>query len=440
MTEAELQRENEKLRKINRVLMERVERSTDAQGNAFSLFQAAITLEKMVLVRTAELQTLNRQLLAAKTEAERANLSKTRFFTAASHDLQQPLNIARLFLGALAARERDGEARLLVERIETALEGAHGLLAGLLELSRFDVAAMVPQHLDFRVDSLLNRIAEDYALGAEEQHLRFRVVPSGVVVRTDPELLDRMLRNFVSNAFRYTVRGGVLVGCRRREQHLRIEVWDTGYGIPENRLRDIFEEFRQLDVPDRDQRGMGLGLGLAIVERIAQLLELRVEVRSREGRGSVFSIDVPLGDAARLASATTPGTVAPYRDPLSGKTILLVDDDPDSLDGMALVLQTWGCRTIEARSASSAVERARAGDSCPDLIVADYHLGHDHTGLDAIEHVRAAFDRHVAAVVLTADLTEETKTRVEQRGHWYLSKPVRIERLRSLMSHALAPA
>jgi signal transduction histidine kinase len=439
MTEAELRRENEKLRKINRVLMERVERSTDAQGNAFSLFQAAITLEKMVLVRTAELQALNRQLLAAKTEAERANLSKTRFFAAASHDLQQPLNIARLFLGALAGRENDADALRMVERIDTALESAHGLLAALLEMSRFDAAAMVPERVDFAIETLLSRIANDYALTADEQHLRFRVMPSSAVVRTDPHLLERILRNFVSNAFRYTVRGGVLLGCRRRAERVRIEVWDSGYGIPKNRLRDIFEEFRQLDVPDREKRGIGLGLGLSIVERIAQLLELQVEVRSREGRGSVFSVEVPLGDPARLARPAGAARGEPdFRDPLTGKTVLLVDDDVEALDGMALVLRTWGCRTIEARSAASALERVRAHAACPDLIVADFHLGHDHTGLDAIERVRAAFDRHVAAVVLTADRTEETRARVEQRGHWYLSKPVRIERLRSLMSHALA--
>ncbi len=432
----DLLRENEKLRKINRVLIERVERSTDAQGNAFTLFQAAITLEKMVQNRTVELKALNAQLREAKIEAERANLSKTKFFAAASHDLQQPLNIARLYLNALGERERDPDAVRMVERIAGALDGADNLLATLLEMARFDASATVPDTSDFAIDSLLRAIANDYALQADERHLRLRVVPCDAIVRTDPRLLDRILRNFVSNALRYTIDGGVLIGCRTRGNVLRIEVWDTGYGIPENRQAEIFEEFRQLDVPERETRGMGLGL--AIVERIAKLLDLRVGLRSCEGRGSVFTVDVPFGDRAHVVAQ--PRATAPKRraaGPLFGKTVLLVDDDADALDGMAVLLRTWGCRTIEARSVTSAVEQSQSAHGAPDLIVADFHLGHEHTGLDAIDRVRAIVDRHVAAVVLTADRSAAIKARVEAGGHWFLEKPVRIERLRSLMSFAL---
>ncbi len=435
---ADLARENEKLRKINRVLIERVERSTDAQGNAFTLFQAAITLEKMVQNRTVELKALNAQLREAKIEAERANLSKTKFFAAASHDLQQPLNIARLYLNALGERERDPDALRMVERIAGALDGADNLLATLLEMARFDASATVPDTSDFAIDTLLRAIANDYALQAEERHLRLRVVPCDAIVRTDPRLLDRILRNFASNALRYTIDGGVLIGCRSRSGRLRIEVWDTGYGIPENRQAEIFEEFRQLDVPERETRGMGLGLGLAIVERIAKLLDLHVGLRSRVGRGSVFTIDVPLGERERVVVPVR--AAAPKRrasGPLFGKTVLLVDDDADALDGMAVLLRTWGCRTIEARSVTSAVEQSQSALAAPDLIVADFHLGHEHTGLDAIDRVRAIVDRQVAAVVLTADRSAAIKARVEAGGHWFLEKPVRIERLRSLMSFAL---
>jgi signal transduction histidine kinase len=435
---ADLARENEKLRKINRVLIERVERSTDAQGNAFTLFQAAITLEKMVQNRTVELKALNAQLREAKIEAERANLSKTKFFAAASHDLQQPLNIARLYLNALGERERDPDALRMVERIAGALDGADNLLATLLEMARFDASATVPETAFFAIETLLRAIANDYALQAEERHLRLRVVPCDAIVRTDPRLLDRILRNFASNALRYTIDGGVLIGCRSRSGRLRIEVWDTGYGIPENRQAEIFEEFRQLDVPERETRGMGLGLGLAIVERIAKLLDLHVGLRSRVGRGSVFTIDVPLGERERVVVPVR--AAAPKRrasGPLFGKTVLLVDDDADALDGMAVLLRTWGCRTIEARSVTSAVEQSQSALAAPDLIVADFHLGHEHTGLDAIDRVRAIVDRQVAAVVLTADRSAAIKARVEAGGHWFLEKPVRIERLRSLMSFAL---
>ncbi|GAC1301292.1 MAG: hypothetical protein NVSMB19_09240 [Vulcanimicrobiaceae bacterium] len=439
--------QNEKLRKINRVLMDRVERSTDAQGNAFSLFQAAITLEKMVQQRTGELQKINVRLRdeihertgveaaleASRSDAERAHTSKTKFFAAASHDLLQPLNIARLFLDALGEREADPEALHIVSRIDAALENAEALLGTLLDMSRLDSGSMRVERTHFAIDPLLRRLANDYALLADERTLRLRVVPSEAIVESDVRLLERVLRNFVSNALRYTTHGGVLVGTRVRGKKLRIEVWDTGAGMPHDGLREIFEEFKQLHVPGRN--GTGLGLGLAIVDRIARLLDSDVYVRSVEGRGSVFGIDVPLGDPARVREADQLAKRRTDGNALLGKTVLVIDDDPGALDGMALVLDHWGCRTILAQSAQGAV--AHASSRTPDFIVADYHLGKEN-GLDAIERVRGACDRRIAAVVITADLTPGVRARVERDGHWYLNKPVRVDRLRSLMSHVLA--
>lgn len=447
MTPGDLLRDNEKLQKINRVLMDRVERSTDAQGNAFSLFQAAITLEKMVQQRTSELQRVNVQLRreiaerahieaaleAAKSEAERAHAGKTKFFAAASHDLLQPLNIARLFLDALVARERDPDLLGIAGRIDASLEGAESLLTTLLEISRIDAGGFTAEIADVPIDPLLRRLAGDYSLGAEERNLRLRIVPSDAIVRTDLRLLDRILRNFISNALRYTTHTGVLVGCRKRGDKLRIEVWDTGIGIPENRLGEIFEEFRQLE-PGGD--GRGLGLGLSIVERMARLLGTTVEVRSREGRGSVFGIDVPLGDPLNVRLPTT--AQAPRGNPLHGKTVLVVDDDLAALEGMTLVLGAWGCRTIEAGSPRAALEGVSRVGTPPDFIVADYHLASGHTGCDAIASVREAYECSAAAVVLTADRTPEVRERVAAAGYWYLNKPVRVDRLRALMSHVLS--
>ncbi|GAC1494722.1 MAG: hybrid sensor histidine kinase/response regulator [Vulcanimicrobiaceae bacterium] len=446
MTPIDLQRDNEKLQKINRVLMDRVERSTDAQGNAFSLFQAAITLEKMVQQRTGELQRVNAQLRReiaeraqiesalenAKSEAERAHASKTKFFAAASHDLLQPLNIARLFLDALVARERDAELLRIADRIDASLEGAESLLTTLLEISRIDAGGMTAEITDVPIDPLLRRLADDYSLGAEERNLRLRIVPCDAIVRTDLRLLDRILRNLISNALRYTSHTGVLVGCRRRGDKLRIEVWDTGIGIPERRLSEIFEEFRQLE-PGGE--GRGLGLGLSIVERMVRMLGTTIDVRSREGRGSVFGFDIPLGSAQHVRLPAT--AQAPRSNPLHGKTVLVVDDDLAALEGMTLVLGAWGCRTIEATSPHAALEGVSRVGTAPDFIVADYHLAAGRTGCEAIAGVRAAYDRSVAAVVLTADRTPEVRRRVADAGYWYLNKPVRVDRLRALMSHVL---
>lgn len=443
-----LRRENEKLRKINRVLMERVERSTDAQGNAFSLFQAAITLEKMVQQRTGELQKINGQLRreileradvelaleASRLDAERAHASKTKFFAAASHDLLQPLNIARLFIDALAERESDPESTHIVGRVDAALEHAEALLGTLLEMSRLDSGSMRVERTHFALDPLFKRLSNDYALLADERNLRLRVVPSDVVVESDVRLLDRVLRNFVSNALRYTTRGGVLVGARVRGDAVRIEVWDTGDGIAPDDLGAIFEEFKQLDVPGRN--GKGLGLGLAIVERIRRLLECEVRVRSVAGRGSVFGIDVPRGDPALVRDRDLAASRSKNGNALLGKTILVIDDDPSALEAMGLVLDHWGCRPILADSLRSAVDSAERRVP-PDFIVADFHLGTE-SGLDAIAGVRAACQRPVSAVVVTADRTPDVRALVEWNGHWYLNKPVRVDRLRSLMTHVLA--
>jgi signal transduction histidine kinase len=276
----ELRAENQKLRKINRVLMDRVERSTDAQGSAFGLFQAAITLEQTVRQRTAALLEANR--------------AKTRFLAAAGHDMMQPLNVARMFLEMLAEREHDAEAMRLVERIRTALDAGEQLLGTLLDISRFDAGAITAKLDDLSVDRLLGGIAEEYAPQAERRGLVFRYVPCDAVVRSDRVLLERLLRNLVSNALRYTKNGGVLLGCRRRSGFVRLQVWDTGCGIPSESLRNIFTEFRRLRSGFESEPGMGLGL--AVVDRIARALAIEVHVASRVGRGSVFSVDVPLAD------------------------------------------------------------------------------------------------------------------------------------------------
>jgi signal transduction histidine kinase len=451
----DLARENEKLRKIVKVLMNRVERSTDAQGNAFSLFQAAIILESTVRERTAELQSVNDRLSeeiderraieealqVAKVQAERANAGKTQFLAAASHDLMQPLNVARLFVDAIAERPLEPQSAQMLERVARSLESAEDLLRTLLEMSRLDAGALQPELSDFALEPLLQHLASEYGFAAEERGLRLRVVPCDAVVHSDRGLLERIVRNLLGNALRYTERGGILLGVRRRADSVRIEVWDTGVGIPAASLSDIFHEFHRLADPNRgEDRLPGMGLGLAIVDRIASLIGAAIDVRSREGRGSVFSVTVALA-ADEAVPAAPPALADPAGEIFRGRTILIVDDDGVALDGMRRVLRGWGMDAIAARSVDDAVRFSLGRSQLPAAILADYHLLNGATGFDAIDAVRASFAGvKIPAIVITGDPNEATRRRAAELGFGYLSKPLRIERLRSLLAHMLTAA
>jgi signal transduction histidine kinase len=451
----DLARENEKLRKIVNVLMKRVERSTDAQGNAFSLFQAAIILESTVRERTAELQSLNDRLSGeiderraiegalqiAKAQAERANAGKTEFLAAASHDLMQPLNVARLFVDAIAERPLEPETAQMLERVARSLESAESLLRTLLEMSRLDAGALQAEMRDFALEPLLHHLATEYGLPAEERGLRLRVLPCDAVVYSDRGLLERIVRNFLSNALRYTQRGGVLLGVRKRGDTARIEVWDTGLGIPPASLGDIFREFHRLASPrGGEDRSPGMGLGLAIVDRIAPLIGASIDVRSREGRGSVFSVTVALA-AAEGAPGATAGPGDRAGETFRGRTVLIIDDDGAALDGLRRILRGWGADTIVARSVEDAVRFSLGRRELPAAILADYHLLDGATGFDAIDAVRASFAcMKIPAIVISGDPSEATRRRAAERGFGYLNKPLRVERLRSLLAHILSAA
>jgi signal transduction histidine kinase len=443
-----LERENAKLRKIVKVLIDRVERSTDAQGNAFSLFQAAITLESTVRQRTAELQALNRQLHReieerraveaalerAKLEAEQSNRGKTEFLAAASHDLRQPLNVARLFIDALAERSHEAESAAMLEQVDQAFETAEALLATLLEMCRLDARGLVADIADAPIDPLLRRLSDEYARSAEECGLRFRVVPCDAIVRTDIRLLERILRNFLSNALRYTTQGGILVGCRPRGSTLRVEVWDTGPGIPHAARDEIFVEFRRLDTPQVGEGGMGLGL--AIVNRIGRILGAPIGVRSRLGKGSVFSVDVPLGDAEHVARGDAGARRQRLTSLLVGKTALVLEESPAALRATATKLRTWGLYTLEAGTVSGAVAIVNAHGALPNVIIVGGHALEGTPLLDAIRILRERFDAAMPAVVVSAEADGERSEAGD--GLWYLPVPLRFDRLRSLLHHVFA--
>ncbi|MFP5515363.1 MAG: ATP-binding protein, partial [Alphaproteobacteria bacterium] len=273
------------------------------------------------------LMMLNDQLHQAKSQADQANLSKTRFIAAASHDLLQPLNAARLFVSALADLEQPSGNVELVENIDVALASVEDLLSALLDISKLDAGAVTPELTDFPLRGILAPLATEYAAVAAERGIDLKVVGSGAVVRSDMRLLRRIVQNFLSNALRYVQGGRVVVGCRRTGDGIRIEVWDNGPGIPRDKIAEIFQEFRRLDTPVTKGRDRGMGLGLAIVDRVARMLDHPITVRSEPGRGSVFAVTVPRGTERR---AVRPASVAarPMTNRLAGTSVLVLDNEP----------------------------------------------------------------------------------------------------------------
>ncbi len=347
-------------------------------------------LEKRVDERTAQLRRLNAELASAKTVAEEANISKTRFLAAASHDILQPLNAARLYASSLSegASRAGGEERAdLARKVDMSLEAVEEILGALLDISRLDAGATRPEISDVPVADLMRMLEVEFKPLAGSKGLELRFVPSKLAIRTDRRLMRRLLQNLVSNAIKYTLKGEVLVGCRRCPNGLRIEVWDTGLGIPADRQRAVFEEFRRLDQGARVARG--LGLGLSIVERLGRVLDHPVGLDSTPGEGSVFFVTAPLGEtvAPRVSDAGAPEP-AQTGEPLAGLKVLAIDNEPRVLDGLRTLLGRWGCVVATAdglAEARDALERFGP----PDLIIADYHLDQGD-GIEAI--LRAARD------------------------------------------------
>lgn len=436
-----LTRQVEKLSKINAVLMDRVERSMDQQGSAYALFQTAIALEAKVRSRTEELVSVLRRLertndalIVAKEEAERANLSKTRFLAAASHDLLQPLNAAKLSISVLGDMQATPETQALAGKVERSLETIEGLIKTLLDISKLDAGVVKAECAAVAVDDILAGLAGGFEPLAAVRGLRLRVRPSGLLIETDPALLARVLQNLVSNAVSYTQRGGVLIGARRRGAVCWIDVIDTGSGIAESERGRIFDEFYR-GAASAEGGHAGLGLGLAIVERTVRALGAGLEVHSRLGHGSTFRVIVPcIGRIREPAPATpeTPGWPA-VDDALAGRTVLVIENDGNMLDAMVSLLARWPCRTRVARAASG----LDASAPPPDIVIADYHLDDGETGLEAIAALRARRPG-LPALVVTADYSGETAARVREAGCELLQKPVKPAELRALMTHLLA--
>ncbi|NMF42036.1 NahK/ErcS family hybrid sensor histidine kinase/response regulator, partial [Pseudomonas sp. SWRI 103] len=406
---------------------------TERRRTAEALHQAYQHLEQRVAQRTSELTSLNDQLLKeiderrrmetrlreAKREAEQANLSKTKFLAAVSHDLLQPLNAARLFTSALL--ERPSET--LVRNVSNSLEDVENLLSTLVDISKLDAGVIKADIAPFALSELLDNLAVEYTQLARAEGLELHFIGCSALVRSDIQLLARILRNLLSNALRYTYKGRVVLGCRRQHQRVLIQVWDSGMGIAEERLEEIFQEFKRGDVqrPDQDR---GLGLGLAIVEKIAGILGHRISVKSWPGRGSVFSVEVPVS-ATAPKSVPTPCLSEPMLERLQGARVWVLDNDAAICAGMRTLLEGWGCRVVTALSEQDLARQVDNYHAEADLLIADYHLDNDQNGVDAVARINARRGSAIPALMITANYSNELKQQIRELGHTLMHKPVR---------------
>ncbi|WP_227367584.1 NahK/ErcS family hybrid sensor histidine kinase/response regulator [Halomonas sp. M20] len=416
------------LQETNENLEERVRERTQALSKA----NAALRQENRV---RAEAEQALRQ---AKQTAETANASKTRFLAAASHDLLQPLNAARLFTSALSQQNDALDLKRTVGHIDNSLQAAEELLSTLLDISKLDAGALTPRRAHFPLANILRPLRAEFEVMAEERGLDLVVVTTDTWVDSDAQMLRRILQNFLANALRYTQYGHVLLGCRRHGQHLSIEVWDTGPGIPESKQAEIFQEFRRLDQVSRHKESeKGLGLGLSIADRMSRVLDHPIRVRSWEGAGTLFSVEVPRVSAQEIPATSDDAPSRRTSNKLAGTRIVCIDNETLILEGMKAMLTGWGCEVFTATSIGGAKSILRHLEEDPDAILADYHLDNEVTGLMALEALDERSEGSVPGIVITADRTEEVAEEIKRAGYHLLLKPVRPAALRALLTRTL---
>jgi two-component system CheB/CheR fusion protein len=386
-----------------------------------------------------ERKRVKRALVQAKQQAERANAAKSRFLAAASHDLRQPLQTLHL-LQDLLARVVEGEAaQKLIARFDQTLAGMSGMLNTLLDINQIDSGAVRVKKSTFLIGDLFDVLRDEFACHAEDQKVSLRVVPCSLSIHSDPRLLEQMIRNLLSNALKYTKRGKVLLGCRRRNGMLSIEICDTGAGIPEEDLHSIFEEYRQLDNAARE-RSQGLGLGLSIVKGLGNLLEHRVYVRSQVGSGSVFGIELELPKCRIAKQHGRNLCVAEPKNEAIRRTaeILIIEDDPEVRDLLDHLLKDEGYRTAVARDGAAAIDLVTQGAMQPDLILTDFNLPNGMDGLQATAKLREKSHRKTPVIVLTGDISTSTSREIALQNCVKLDKPIKLKELTQIIQQLVA--
>lgn len=371
----------------------------------------------------------------ARAHAEAANLGKSRFLAAASHDLRQPVHALGLFATAAKRAGTDQERQRIIDRIDESVVSLSELFDSLIEVSRLDAGILQPQVKAVSLAAILGKLAAEYAPEARERNLDFRLRCADLAIRTDPILLERIVRNLLTNALRYTRRGGILLSGRKRGNCARIEVWDTGVGIAPANQAQVFEEFYQIGNPERDHRN-GVGLGLAIVKRVASLLQHPLHLASRVGRGSRFAIDVELSAAPDEQGVRPPPPVD--ESVLLGTLIVVIDDEPDILAAVTLVLKQFGCAVTAAESGARAKQLLEAEGRVPDLILSDFRLRGGENGVEAIDMLRTGFGEEIPAVIVTGDTAVERLEALRASGVEVLHKPIGAEPLKQVLIRLLA--
>lgn len=400
---------------------------------AFTVLALKINASLIEILRLRfENQDLARELRSQKEAAEQANVAKSSFLAAASHDLRQPVHALGLLVGALQGHAMSDEMRQLVEHIGGSVAAMDGLFKSLLDMSKLDAGVVETQIEIFPIQPLLERVCRAYVAEAEAKGLRLVWRPCSAIVRTDPVQMGRIVGNLVSNAVRYTDRGRIMVGCRR-QNGLRVEVWDTGRGIPLEKQQQVFQEFYQLDNAERD-RAKGLGLGLAIVDRLAKLLDCPLTLRSEPGKGSVFRIVVPLADQQLPGAQTAPE--APVSAMPHG-LILVIDDDAVIQGAMQSLLSSWGHDVVAAGSCAEMLERIATLFRRPDLIVCDYRLRDGENGIDVIKRLQSEYNDDIPAVLVTGDTAPDRLREAQESGLILLHKPVANIELRAAVGNLM---
>ncbi len=422
----ELLKKIAELEKVNEGLEETVEERTN------SLLDVNVILNEEI----ASKEKIEQQLKIAVSEAEQAKQSKDKYLAAASHDLLQPMNAARLLVSSLLERTKESHHQQLAERINLALAGAEELLQDLLEISKLDANATQLDITIFSIEQLLEPLVTEYLPMAQTKQVLFRYSVSSVFVRSDAHLLSRVIRNLISNAIRYTHRGRVLVGCRRRQNMLEIQVLDTGVGIDPDQKQHIFKEFLQL--PNRSQGdNRGVGLGLAIVDRIAKLLGLVVRVESVPDKGSVFSVSVPLVDVKAEMRSFKPVPSVVNHLMFNDLKVLVIENDESIIFAMQNLLKDWGCEVAWLDDCDQRILDYIAQGRAPDIILSDYHLNSKSTGLDVLAQVKQGFAKDIPTILISADHSHELHLRCNSLGILRLKKPVNPSKLRALMHHSI---
>ncbi|WP_313457757.1 NahK/ErcS family hybrid sensor histidine kinase/response regulator, partial [Stenotrophomonas sp.] len=377
-------------------------------------------------------ETLEQRVAERSHEAEVAQQSKTRFLAAISHDVLQPLNAARLFASALRdSHHNNDEQRHLAERVDASLRAAEELLDGLLDVSRLEAGGLHPVVGEFDVSLLMRELAAQYSPVAAGRGLRLDLFARPAWVRSDRRLLRRVLQNFLANALRYTRQGRIVMAVRHRGDSIELQVWDTGPGIPEHHMQQIFDEFHRYQQPF-DWGEQGLGLGLSICQRISRLLDHQLNARSRVGSGSMFSIQLPRAPTPQLPAPTPAAAERPQRtDSLAGMRVLCVDNDQEILDGMRALLGRWQVEVITASTVDQALDQVQ---EAPDVMLVDYHLHDRLDGLDALVALREKAGRDIPGALLTADGRDELKRMARERGYRLLTKPIKPASLRAFLT------